>query len=192
MFDGGGDKGLLHIAGRSMLAHVVARVGPQVCALIVNANGDPARFATLDLPVVADPVEGFVGPLAGVLAGLTWTAAHCPGATHTLTVPSDTPFLPLDLASRLAAAVRTPTDVVLAATSDGMHPVAGLWPVALAEDVRRSLREGLRQVRAWTDRHGARRVHFDAIAIGGVAIDPFFNVNTPEDLAVARRLFGDI
>jgi molybdenum cofactor guanylyltransferase len=184
-----GDKGLLAIGSVSMIEHVLARLRPQVSAVVLNANGDPARFASLGLPTVSDPVEGFVGPLAGVLAGMRWTARTHPGVTHTLSVSSDAPFLPTDLAVRLGAAVTgRPTAIAIAKSNDGLHPVIGLWPVALADDLEEALRHGVRKMLAWTDRHGTVPVHFDDIVAGDRRIDPFFNANTQADLAEARRL----
>jgi molybdopterin-guanine dinucleotide biosynthesis protein A len=184
-----GDKGLLSLGSDSMIAHVIARVRPQVSALVLNANGDPGRFAALGLPVVADPIEGFVGPLAGVLAGLRWTAAHHPQASHTLTVSSDAPFLPADLASRFSAAlVGASGAIAIAQSEDGLHPVIGLWPVALADDLEAALHGGVRKVLAWTDQHGTVPVPFANIAVRGVTVDPFFNANTPAELEEARRL----
>lgn len=184
-----GDKGLLPLGSISMIEQVIARVEAQTRALVLNANGNAARFASLGLPVVADPVEGFVGPLAGVLAGMRWTAAQHPTVTHTVTVSSDAPFLPRDLVVRLAAAIDgRPTAIAIAKSNDGLHPVIGLWPVALADDLERALRDGVRKVLAWTDRHGTAPIHFDDIVAGEVRVDPFFNANTPDDLAEARRL----
>src|SRR3977135_1207059 len=102
---GGGDKGLLELAGRPMLTHVVCRLRPQVGAMVINANGDPARFAPLELPVVPDTIGGFVGPLAGVLAGMRWSAANAPGARWIVTAPGDAPLLPSDLVARRMQAV---------------------------------------------------------------------------------------
>jgi molybdenum cofactor guanylyltransferase len=172
-----------------MIAHVIARVRPQASALVLNANGDAARFASLGLPVVADPIEGFVGPLAGVLAGMRWTAALRPAATHTLTVSSDAPFLPLDLVTRLTAALAgRPTAIAVAASGGELHPVIGLWPVALADDLEAALKGGVRKVLAWTDRHGTVPVEFPFLRAGERKIDPFFNANTPAELADARAL----
>lgn len=185
------DKGLLDLGGQSMIAHVIARVHPQVSALVLNANGDPARFAGFGLPVVADPVAGFVGPLAGVLAGMRWTAAMHSGATHTLTVSSDAPFLPDNLVARLAAALEErPSAVAVAASGGEMHPVIGLWPVALADDLEAALLGGVRKVLAWTGRHGTVPVDFPFLISGTRPIDPFFNANTPEEFAQARELLG--
>lgn len=186
-----GDKGLLDIAGKPMLAHVMARLKPQVAAMVINANGDPARFAAFGLPVVADTVEGFVGPLAGVLAGMRWSAAHTPDARAIVTVSTDAPFIPLDLVARLQAAVADRPGAIAMARSDGeWHPVIGLWPVALADDLEAALREGVRKVLRWTDRHGTVGVEFAPLRIAGRDVDPFFNANTPEELAEARALLA--
>jgi molybdopterin-guanine dinucleotide biosynthesis protein A len=186
------DKGLLTLGPTSMIAHVIAIVRPQVTGLVLNANGDPVRFAGLGLPVVADPVEGFVGPLAGVLAGLQWTRRAHPSARYTLSVSSDAPFLPADLALRLSAALADREDAIALARSGGeLHPVIGLWPVALAEDLEAALRAGVRKVLRWTDRHGTVAVDFPFFARGGRDVDPFFNANTPEELDEARRLLAE-
>jgi molybdopterin-guanine dinucleotide biosynthesis protein A len=189
---GGGDKGLLDVAGRPMLVHVVARLQPQVDALIVNANADPARFASLGLTVVPDTVDGFVGPLAGVLAGMRWSLAHAPAATHVVTAPADTPLLPDDTVARLHAAVSGRAKAVAVAESHGkMHPVVGLWPVALADDLEDYLARGLRKVMAWAEQHAAVAVPFEPVIIGGRTVDPFFNANTPEELAELRTLMQE-
>lgn len=179
---GGGDKGALMLGGSSLLSRCIARLAPQVDAMVLNANGDPARFDGFGLPVVADTVPGFVGPLAGVLAGMDWAADH--GAEAVISVAADTPFFPLDLAQRL----RDEGDLVLAATPDPVrrlnrHPTFGLWPVALREDLRAALEGGLRKVVLWTDRHDAGLAMFEA-----TPFDPFFNINTPEDLVRAEGL----
>lgn len=184
----GGDKGLLDVGAKPMLAHVIERLRPQVGALALNANGDPARFAAFGLPVVADTVGGFVGPLAGVLAGMRWAREAVPAARWLASTSSDAPFLPRDLVSRLAAALRDKGNAIAIAQSDGeLHPVIGLWPITLADDLEAALRGGLRKVLAWTDRHGTVPVGFGMIEAGGRRIDPFFNANTPDELAEARR-----
>lgn len=161
--------------------------------MAINANGDPARLAALGLPVIADTIEGFVGPLAGVLAGLRWCVGAVPAATHIVTVSCDAPFLPADLVDRLVGAEATRTGAIALARSDGeLHPVIGLWPVALADDLDAALRSGLRKVLDWTDRHGTLPVDFPAVLIGGSAVDPFFNANTPAELDEARRLLSEI
>ena len=177
---GGGDKSLRVLGGAPILARVIDRLRPQVAGLALNANGDPARFAEFGLPVVADSVEGFAGPLAGVLAGLDWAAGE--GAEAIVTAAADTPFFPDDLAARLQEAAAGMADpLVLAASPEGRHPTFGLWPVALRDDLRAALEGGLRKVVLWTDRHGGRVAEFPS----GTP-DPFFNVNTPEDLARAE------
>jgi molybdopterin-guanine dinucleotide biosynthesis protein A len=193
---GGGDKGRLQVGGESLLARVVDRIAPQVAGLALNANGDPQRFDDLGLPVIADTIDGFAGPLAGVLAGLDWAAEQ--GASSIVTVAADTPFFPQDLAERLLAAAEgqryplvlatTPRTGEEALKSGGgrrvnRHPTFGLWPVELREDLRSALQNGLRKVVLWTDQHGGREALFEA-----EPFDPFFNVNTPEDLARAEAL----
>ncbi|MBZ8118535.1 molybdenum cofactor guanylyltransferase MobA [Roseovarius sp. LXJ103] len=178
---GGGDKGLLPLGGGTLLSHVMDRLEPQVAGLALNANGDAERFAALGLPVLPDPVEGFVGPLAGVLAGLDWAAAQ--GAEAVVSVAADTPFFPCDLVPRLMlAAEGMEHPLVLARTPDGRQPTFGLWPTALRDDLRAALEGGLRKVVMWTDGHGGREAMFNAPGA------PFFNVNTPEDLAHAQAL----
>ncbi|WP_108484842.1 molybdenum cofactor guanylyltransferase MobA [Oceaniglobus ichthyenteri] len=174
---GGGDKGLLPLGAGTILSHVVARLEPQVAGLALNANGDPSRFATLGLPVLPDSIDGFVGPLAGVLAGLDWAAEQ--GGDHIVTAAADTPFFPCDLVARLCAAG---PGIVLAATADGRHPTFGLWPVALRDDLRAALQGGLRKVVQWTQAHGGVEAMFDDPGA------PFFNVNTPEDLIKAESM----
>ncbi len=188
---GGGDKGLLDLDGKPMIAHVIERLAPQVDAMVINANGDPARFASYHLPVVADTISGFVGPLAGILAGLRWAAEHVPTATHVASVSTDAPLFPRDLVVRLQAAVANRPTVIAVAQSGGeLHPVIGLWPVALADDLEAALTSGTRKVLAWTDRHGTVPVDFPFLSLHGQNVDPFFNANTPEDLATARRLLA--
>lgn len=184
---GGGDKPLRLIAGRSILAHVVARLEPQCDGLLLNANGDPARFAEYGMPVVADSVPDFAGPLAGILAGLDWLAENRPDMAWLVSVAADTPFIPRDLVVRLHAA-REAADVPLACAASGgwTHPVIGLWPVALREDLRHALTvEGERKIDRWTARHGVAEVEWPA-----APVDPFFNANRPDDLAEAERLYG--
>ncbi len=181
---GGGDKNLRQLGGRPILDRVIERLQPQVGRLILNANGDPGRFARTGLTVVPDSVEGFVGPLAGVLAGLDWAAANVPAAMWVVTAATDAPFLPADLVARLVVATEEGAELVCAASHGQPHPVIGLWAVRLREDLRRAVvEEGLRKVDAWTARHRLAMVDFPADPV-----DPFFNVNTPEDLAAAERL----
>ncbi|MEM1375374.1 MAG: molybdenum cofactor guanylyltransferase MobA [Pseudomonadota bacterium] len=179
---GGGDKGLLTLGGRTLMERVIERIEGQVAGLAINANGDPARFYDFGLPIIADSVEGHPGPLAGVLAGLDW--AHKVGASHIVTVAADTPFFPMDLARRLGrAAIKASTPIALAATQEGgrtnRHPTFGYWPVRLRDDLRSALAQDIRKVVMWTDSHGAATAAFDDGA--------FFNINTPEDLALAEK-----
>jgi molybdopterin-guanine dinucleotide biosynthesis protein A len=184
---GGGDKGLLELAGRPMLAHVIERLAPQVGRLVINANGDPARFAGLGLPVVADTIPDFAGPLAGVLAGMRWSNAHAPAARWIATAAGDAPLLPTDLVARfLAAEGDRPGSIALAQSGGELHPVIGLWPVALADDLEARLAAGVRKVLAWTDRHGTVPVPFAMVEVGGTELDPFFNANTPQELDALR------
>lgn len=188
---GGGDKALLRLGGETLLARVIARLRPQVDEIVLNANGDPARFAGFALPVVADTVEGFAGPLAGVLAGMRWAAER--GYTHVASAAGDTPFFPADLVARLKDAVETSGQpIALAATNDperglSEHPTFGLWPVDLADNLEESLTVGnMRKVIVWTSRHGCARAVFDE----GAAL-PFFNVNTPDDIVAAERILEE-
>jgi molybdopterin-guanine dinucleotide biosynthesis protein A len=182
---GGGDKCLQPLAGRPLLAHIVERAAGQVTALALNANGDAARFAAFGLPVVADSVPRFAGPLAGVLAGLDWAAASDPRCTHVASFAGDAPFLPRDLVARLWAAVADGRHELACAASGGRaHPVFGLWPVTLREALRRAMvEEGVRKVDVWTARYDLVAVDFAT-----APVDPFFNANWPEDLAEAERL----
>jgi molybdenum cofactor guanylyltransferase len=185
----GRDKGLLEIAGQPMVAHVIARLRPQVSAIVINANGDAGRFSAFGLPVVADTITGHVGPLAGVLAGMRWAAAHATTASHIATVSTDAPFVPTDLVKRLAGGLAA-NRIALAASGGEVHPVIGLWPVALADDLEIALRDGVRKVLAWTDRHGTTTVEFPFTPLGNRQVDPFFNANTPEELDCARALMA--
>ena len=175
---GGGDKGLRTIGGETLLARILARLGPARAA--INANGDPARFAEFGLPVLPDPIPEQPGPLAGVLAAMEWA-----GEGYVATVPGDAPFLPRDLLARLAAERDAAGAEIAVAESGGqIHPVVALWPVARAAELRRAIvEEGLRKVERWIDRHRAVRVEFPV-----EPVDPFFNVNRPEDLDEAERL----
>lgn len=184
---GGGDKGLLPLGRGTLLSQVVTRLEPQVAGLALNANGDPTRFAHVGLPVLPDSISGYAGPLAGVLAGLDWAAEQ--GADTIVTAAADTPFFPADLVPQLLLAGEGMTaPLVLAATPDPKrgivrHPTFGLWPVCLRDDLRAALDGGLRKVVLWTQKHDAREAVFPVLTF-----DPFFNVNTPQDLAEAEKL----
>lgn len=186
---GGGDKALLRVAGRHLIEHVIDRLGPQCAPLVLSANGDPARFADLGLPVLPDPPDlggdSPVGPLAGLLAGLDWAAAQ--GADALVSVAADTPFLPGDLLGRLQAAAG-PSGLALAASPDRTgrlrtHPTFGLWPVELRHALRPALVGGMRKMALWAEGH-----HPGLAVFAATPVDPFFNINTPDDLALAERL----
>ncbi len=182
---GGGDKALRLLVGQTLLDRVIDRVRPQVDALVLNANGEPSRFARFGLPVVADSIADFAGPLAGILAGLDWTAANRPDCAFVVSVATDAPFLPPDLAARLLEGMENEgAELACAASSGQPHPVIGLWPVRLRDELRGALaEEGVRKVDVWTARHRLATVDFPV-----TAIDPFFNANRPEDLDRAAAL----
>lgn len=191
---GGGDKCLRPLAGQPILNRILDRIGPQVARLLLNANGDPRRFhpyfdGDQTVPVAPDVIEGFAGPLAGVLTGLDWTAAAAPDCPWVVSVATDAPFLPLDLVERLAAPIRNGDADLACATSGGRaHPVIGLWPVALADDLRRAMvEEDIRKVDVWTARYRLVAVPFEPRPDG---VDPFFNTNRPEDLAEAEHILA--
>ncbi|WP_120500480.1 molybdenum cofactor guanylyltransferase MobA [Roseovarius sp. EL26] len=196
---GGGDKGLLPLGDSTILDHVIDRLEPQVAGLALNANGDATRFTHLKLPVLPDSIVGYAGPLVGVLAGLDWAAEQ--GVDTIVTVAADTPFFPCDLVPQLllasegmdhrlalAATPRAEGEKTKSMSRSGLirHPTFGIWPVALRDDLRAALNDGLRKVVIWTDKHHGRETVFND------AGDPFFNVNTPEDLKQAQAKFtGD-
>jgi molybdopterin-guanine dinucleotide biosynthesis protein A len=182
---GGGDKSLRMIGGRTILERVIGRLAPQCDGLILNANGDPTRFEGLGLPVVADEAPGFAGPLAGLLAALDWVAAHRPAIAWVVSAPGDCPFLPRDLVARLhQARIGAAAQLAVAASGGRRHPVIGLWSVALRDDLRHTLVvEERRKVDDWIALYS-----FASAEWPSAPVDPFFNVNSPEDLAEAERL----
>jgi molybdopterin-guanine dinucleotide biosynthesis protein A len=185
---GGQDKMLRDLGGESILARVIERVRPQAGRLLLNANGEPSRFAGFGLPVVADVIAGHAGPLAGVLTGMEWSRANAPESSWLLTVPTDAPFLPGDLVARFLAAVEEGKGADMACASSGgrHHPVCGLWPVRLADDLRRAMeQEDIRKVDVWTARYRLAAVDWPTDPV-----DPFFNANRPEDLLEAERLLA--
>ena len=182
---GGGDKPMRTIAGQTILERVIARLQPQCSTLILNANGDPSRFAGFGLPVIADTVADFPGPLAGILAALDWMAAHRPEVKHVLSAAADCPFLPRDLVARLEGARRAENAELAVACSDGQtHPVIGLWSVHLRGELRHALvEEDVRKIDRWTARYPLATVNWPV-----TPVDPFFNANTVDDIAEADRL----
>jgi molybdopterin-guanine dinucleotide biosynthesis protein A len=182
---GGGDKPMRTIGGRTILDRVIARLKPQCDGLILNANGDPARFAAFGLPVIADTVQDFPGPLAGILAALDWTAANRPDVEWILSAAADCPFLPRDLVARLQRArIEQDAQLAVAASAGQTHPVIGLWSVTLRDELRHALvDEDIRKIDRWTARYRLATVTWPA-----EPLDPFFNANTMDDIAEAERL----
>jgi molybdopterin-guanine dinucleotide biosynthesis protein A len=182
---GGGDKPMRTIGGKTILQRVIARLAPQCDGLVLNANGDPARFASFGLPVIADGVADFPGPLAGILAALDWMAANRPEVKRVLSTAADCPFLPRDLVARLEAArAAENAELAVAASGGQTHPVIGLWSVALRDELRHALvKEDIRKIDRWTARHPLATVTWPV-----TPVDPFFNANTIDDIAEAERL----
>jgi molybdenum cofactor guanylyltransferase len=180
---GGADKGLMTLGGRPMIAHAIDRLRPQVGLVAISANGDLAPFERFGLPVVVDDPPEFAGPLAGVLAALDFCIRARPSLTHVASLPGDTPLAPEDFVARLHAARRAAkADIAVAASAGRTHHAAALWPVAIAQDLRRALRqEGLRKVESFATRYALATADWR-----DQPLDPFSNVNTPEDLARAE------
>jgi molybdopterin-guanine dinucleotide biosynthesis protein A len=186
---GGGDKCLLTLGGKPLLARAIERLKPQVDAMVLNVNGDPSRFAAFGLPTVADEATDFAGPLAGILAGLEWTSAQKLQAPFIVTVATDAPFFPLDLVERLVDAERAhPGHPIVASSAAGEHPVFGLWPLWIGPQIKESLAGGRRKVLDFAKEQSAAAVYFEPVKIGGSVVDPFFNINEAGDLAAAERL----
>jgi molybdopterin-guanine dinucleotide biosynthesis protein A len=185
----GRDKLMLPIAGKPMLAHVLERIAPQVDRVVLSANGDPARFSAFGLPVVGDAIKGGLGPLTGLLAGMFWAKSNLPAAKLIASVAADTPFFPTNFVSQLSQC-HDPATITLAASSGGTHSVFGLWPIELADDLETFLTTGENpKVLNFADRHGPKIVSFTDLTLpNGETVDPFFNVNTPEDAARADAL----
>jgi molybdopterin-guanine dinucleotide biosynthesis protein A len=187
---GGGDKCLRTLGGKPMLARIIGRLAPQVSYMVISANGDPARFAAFGRQVVADSVTGFAGPLAGVHAGLQWVKNNHPDIRYAVTVATDTPFIPADLVQRFLGALKAEPELLVARSGEGVHPVIGLWPVGLAAALEASLVQGERKAETWTKDHGAVEVPFPDVTARGRRIDPFFNINDPDQLAEAEALLS--
>jgi molybdopterin-guanine dinucleotide biosynthesis protein A len=183
-----GDKGLIDLNGRPMVAHVIERLKPQVSDIILNANGDPSRFADFGLPIIADSDDSRDGPLAGFAAAMSWAERNRPNIRAILTVSVDAPFLPLNLAERLSYAAGD--ESAIAASAGQRHPTIGLWPLTLKNAVQNALSHGQRRVENFAQHHQAIEVSFPFSEIGNRSIDPFFNANTPEDVAAARAILA--
>ena len=186
---GGTDKPLLRLGGRTLLDRILERLKPQCSGVIISANGDPARFGETGLPIVPDGVPGHPGPLAGLLAAMEWAVSQSPPCAWIVSVPGDTPFLPEDLARRLhVEREKAGTPIACAASGGRVHPAVGLWSTDLRDDLRSALTvEHQRGVRRWAERHGAAEASWPA-----TACDPFFNINTPEDLETAEGLLHQV
>ena len=185
---GGGDKCLMELGGQTLLRRLIATAAPQVAPLVLNTNSDPALFRDYGLPIAPDVVDGYAGPLAGVLTGLEWAAANAPHCDWVASFASDAPFAPTDLVSRMRTAIeREDSDMACASSAGRDHPVFALWPVRLAAELRAAVvTEGVRKVDTWTARYTLARAEF-----GTADGDPFFNINRPEDLAAAEVLLAD-
>jgi molybdopterin-guanine dinucleotide biosynthesis protein A len=188
---GGGDKCLRVLGRKTILARIIDRLKPQVSDIVINANGDTSRFAVFGVPVVADSIVGYAGPLAGVHAGLEWVKANRPGVGHVVTMATDTPFFPSDLVRQLLQASDDSSALRIAKSEAGTHYVIGLWPITFAATLEASIKRGERKVGAWTKEHGAIEVFFPPVDVAGQSVDPFFNINAPEDLASAEALLSD-
>jgi molybdopterin-guanine dinucleotide biosynthesis protein A len=180
---GGIDKAFLKLHGKPLIEHARDRLAPQVTACLISANGDVSRHEPFGLPVIADTVPGHAGPLAGILAAMVWSVRNRPEATHVLSVAADTPFFPENLREALAAEV-TGNSIAIASSAGKAHPVFGLWPVGLAGELEKWLRPGNRKVMDFISSHDGRTVEFPR---RGDGTDPFFNINTPDELAHARE-----
>lgn len=185
----GRDKAMLDFGGKPMLLRVLTRLRPQVDRIVINANGDLTRFSGYCLPVVADSIGDYSGPLAGLNAGIEWARHETPEAKYIASVPVDSPFFPANLVARLKAAlIAKGARCAIAASGGERHPVAGLWSVSLAEELADSLHRNVRALHRFAEQHGCAVAHFDPVEIDGTSVDPFFNINTPADLATARAL----
>ena len=189
---GGGDKGLMPLGGKPVMQHAFERLNAQTDGIIINANGDPSRFAGFETTVVPDTISGFAGPLAGVLAGIRYAEALETSPTFIVTGAADTPFFPDTLVERFLSEAKTDKTIVLAGSNGRRHPVFGLWPVSLADHLEAWLSdEENRKVLAWVDQHSWAMAEFEGPAFKDHDTDPFFNINTPEDFAIAEQLLAD-
>ncbi|MDH4982484.1 molybdenum cofactor guanylyltransferase MobA [Hyphomicrobium sp. D-2] len=186
---GGPEKSLLDLGGRPMLRRVLDRMEPQVGQIAINANGDPARFAAFRYPIIADAIPGHAGPLAGLHAGLLWAQREAPAARYVATASADSPFVPLDLVQRLADAIRSSgKPCAIAAHAGEKYPVAGLWSINLADAAADALARNMRALYRFAEANDCAIVEFPALSLADISVDPFFNVNTPEEYEQARAI----
>ena len=184
---GGGDKNLLQLGGKSILRHVIERIAPQVDTLILNANGDAGRFAEYGLPVVGDVIDGYAGPLAGILTGLEWASVNVPSCEWVATFATDAPFVPKNLVAELLNSIEANgADMACAMSKDRTHPPFAIWPIRLKDALRAAMiDEGMRKIDLWTSRY-----KIDHVPFKGEGIDPFFNINKPDNLDEAKQLLA--
>jgi molybdopterin-guanine dinucleotide biosynthesis protein A len=188
---GGGDKSLLSLHGAPLLQHVIDRLRPQANVLVLNANGDPARFGQFGLPVASDEIPGFAGPLAGLLAGMNWARKNRPQAHYLVTAPCDTPFFPLNLVAALSEAIiNSGQKIAIAAHKGRAHPAFGLWSTELSHPLEAAIVAGRRKLLDWVDEHNGVSVEFAPLILDDAENDPFFNINTPDDLLTAEQILA--
>lgn len=181
----GRDKAFIVLDGAPILTHVAKHFAPQCLATVISANGDPSRFKTFQLPVVPDTIPDHPGPLAGILAALEWVAKHHPSVDWVASVTVDAPFIPDDFVLRLHEARSSRrAELAIAQSAERNHPACALWPVSSSASLRQAIQaEGLRKVGAWVARHDTGTAVWPSHPV-----DPFFNINTPEDLKLAQSL----
>ena len=190
----GGDKALRLLAGRPLITHVIARLRPQLDEgwLSVSCGGDEPDLAKLGLPLIRDTLPGLPGPLAGILAAMLELRRRAKADGWVLSVPTDTPFLPPDLLTRCQQRLgESGAEILLAESAGGLCQVCGLWSSRLAGDLAQSLEAGQNKVLGWAARHRVEQVMFPLQPLGDAEVDPFFNVNTPQDLQLVEKLFSD-
>jgi molybdopterin-guanine dinucleotide biosynthesis protein A len=182
---GGGDKNLMMLAGKPVLRHVLDRVDFADRPLMINANGDPARYAAFGLPVCADVIDGYAGPLAGILTGLEWVAANHSDCSHMVSLATDAPFLPVNLIAVLESAIGDGAEIAQAMSLHRRHPVFAIWPVAIAGALRDAvIDEGVRKIDDFTACYHCVTVEFAGTP------DPFMNLNRPDDFDLATQILG--
>lgn len=182
---GGINKATIELSGKTMLAHAVERLTHQVTPIAINSNA--LDIETHGLPLLPDSLKGFRGPLAGILTGLEWAKAA--GHTHIISAATDTPFFPDDLLEQFLLANEAKTDRIILATSDSnRHPVFGLWPTSIEDDLKNWFATtDTNKVLAFVHRHDWAMADFPMMGKTDQQLDPFFNINTMDDLAIAEE-----